>query len=465
MGEPTTDAKVTAGASATVTPPVTPPAPAKPEEKKEEEKSSGIKLDSKSVYVAPEIGYVWRGAGNSTEDTHKGPSIGVTLGYPNILFGERFYLRPEFQYRKEWVSRSIPAEFGQGIESSANIDMLGLGATFGVNIIRWVGAELGFKYNLAHIGSTASTDGKEGFRYGDNRFAYSVDNWGHGPELRLAVGVPEQQVASWLQIGGKIFGSIGYNSWSFTPDSISRSPSDPPIAVGSTYGEVGAAVTFRIGEASKPYKSSPEPEEKKAVAPAPAPAPAAAVPQGVKDIQAMVDPMKTKVKEALEMRCADNAAGYAKSVAEKADSKKKDDHAIAMDTAKLAVQESQKAGTAYKAASDAVAKADAALTELKKNSKISPEHIKLAEDAVASMKAEADKLKEESHKAWESAGAAVKSYNSIKGLPKKDQMEFKDEDPAKAAAATVEVKEVNVDAATKPKEEKKTPATPPKGVE
>src|SRR5262245_23938 len=146
MADPKTDVTATAGASATVTPPPPPPtpAPAKPEEKKpeekkvedkKEEKPSDIKVDSKSVYVAPEVGYVFRGAGNSTEDTHKGPSIGVTLGYPNILFGERFYLRPEFQYRKEWVSRSIPAEFGKGIESSANIDLLGLGATFGVNII------------------------------------------------------------------------------------------------------------------------------------------------------------------------------------------------------------------------------------------------------------------------------------------------------------------------------------------
>jgi hypothetical protein len=468
MADPKTDAKITAGASATVAPPAPPPAPvpaaetaaAKPEEKKTDEKPSDIKLDSKSVYIAPEFLWTWRGFGNSTEDVHKGPGFGITASYPNILFGDRFYLRPEFQYRKEWVSRSIPAEFGKGIESSASIDHISpLGFAFGAKFHPLIGMEVGGRWLISHLGAVASTDGKEGIRYQDNRFAYSADNWGHSFEGRLGLVVPEQQVAPWLQLGGKVFGFIGHTSWDLTPDSVSRSPSDPPIGVGSTYGGFGLAVAGRFGDAPKPYKTSTEEPKKDAPVPAPTPAPTAApaAPQGVKDIQAMVDPMKAKVKEALEMKFAENAAGYAKTVADKASSKKKDDQAVALDTAKLAIQESQKAGAAYKVATEAVGKAEAALAELKKDTKISPEHMKLAEEAVASMKVEADKLKEESHKAWESAGAAVKSYNSIKGLPKKEQIEFKDEDPAKPAAAAVEVKVED-----KPQTPPKTPPKNPR---
>jgi|GEM_PF-7130854 len=464
MADPN-DVKVSGDVKVVTPPPPPPPAEPKKEEKKDEkpaeakDASSGISADTKSVYLAPEFSYGCRGFGNSEENAHCGPSFGITAGYPTLWFGDKFYLRaPEIRYQKEWVSRSIPAEFGPGMESSANIDKLGIGLTGGFLPHRFFGIELGAIIGAAHLGSTAEDNGRKGLRYADNRFAYSADNWGLDVGARLALAFPEQKVTSWLQMGGKVFGSVGYNPWSLTPDSISRPASDPAIPVNSVFWNVGGALTFRIGEVGKPHTSRVEAEKTPAVAPAPKAAPVADLPQGVKDLQAMVDPVKAETKKQLELKYAESAAGYAKQATEKAASKKKDDHAIALDTAKLAVEESKKSGLAYKVANDAAVKAEAALAKLKEDKNLKPEHLKLAEEAVAAIKAEADKLKEESHKAWESAGAAVKAYNSIKGLPKKEHIEFKDEDPAKASAPAAEAKK---EEPTKPAEDK----AKPKGIE
>src|SRR4029453_10056755 len=115
MADPTTDVKVSGDVK--VTPPPAPAPEAKAETKKEDpkgakpEEKSSFSVDTKSVYVAPEFAWTWRGFGNSEYNSHSGPGFGVTLGYPTLHFGDRFYLRiPEISYRKEWVGTDIPAE-------------------------------------------------------------------------------------------------------------------------------------------------------------------------------------------------------------------------------------------------------------------------------------------------------------------------------------------------------------------
>ena len=78
----------------------------------------------------------------------------------------------------------------------------------------------------------------------------------------------------------------------------------------------------------------------------------------------------------------------------------------------MTVRTSREATEAYKKSLEKVAKADAALAELKKDSSLKPADVKAAEDAVAAIHAESDKVKAEAHTAWENAGAAVKAFGA-----------------------------------------------------
>ena len=82
------------------------------------------KLDYKSIYISGDLGYLWRGMGNSTQDRHGGLAVGFSLQYPALSFGNKLKLSADFGYRREGVSQSIATDAGPARESKATIDRL-----------------------------------------------------------------------------------------------------------------------------------------------------------------------------------------------------------------------------------------------------------------------------------------------------------------------------------------------------
>jgi len=162
------------------------------------------------------------------------------------------------------------------------------------------------------------------------------------------------------------------------------------------------------------------------------------VPKAIADIQAMVQPLKDDVKKAMDKN-------YSAATKSSLDITKNSDKSVSerRDAAQVTVDTSKEATVAYKSSLDKVAAADKALAEAKKDSTLKPEQIKLAEDAVAAMHAESDKLKTEAHQDWQNASDAVKAFNEIKKLPTgvKKLDAFKDADPATLAPAAPKVEE------------------------
>ncbi|MFO1518215.1 MAG: hypothetical protein U1F57_00900 [bacterium] len=425
-------------ATVVVAPPPPPPPPAKEEEKKDEEVKVPT-VETKAVNVEAAAGYNFSsGFGNNRHDPHKGLQLDFRIGYPriNLLSNGNLYLRPELYVSHSKVSASLENEFGAPSSSSAALTSLGVGATLGYDFWRWTGAFIGFNFGATHVGSTAPEDGEsgdQGLRYANNALKYSADNWGPMIAWRVGVKVPEQKITDWLGLGGSIFYQGKYNSFNLTPDAIDRSPNDPPIGVGNVNHAVMFGLNFTVGD-SPTYKSSssakqadaPAADSAAPVAPA---APAApAVPKAVSDIQAMVDPMKADVKKAMDQNYSSNTLALVDIAANKSKSKTE-----RKDAADLAIRNAQEVSAAYKVASGKLADAKAALEKVNADASISEDNKKLAKDAVAALQTEADKLKDEAHATWESAGKAVKAYNETKGLKKAEMIEFKDADPAKAA--------------------------------
>ena len=269
----------------------------------------------------------------------------------------------------------------------------------------------------------------------NNALKVSMDNWGATYGFRAGVRLPEQKVTDWLGIGAMAYYQLDHTNYSVTPDWSDRNPNDPAESVPSTRHAVLLGVSGTFGDVKK-YYPKPKEDDKK---PTPAPvktdekkdAPAAPPPpKAIADIQAMVQPQKDEVKKALDQKYGESTAASLKVA-------KDSDKSVAerRDAAELTVRTSKDATDAYKKSVEKVVTAEKALAEAKKDSSLKPEQIKLAEDAVASIRAESDKLKTESHQAWQNASDAAKAFNEIKKLPTgmKKLDAFKDVDPATLA--------------------------------
>ncbi|MFO1518216.1 MAG: hypothetical protein U1F57_00905 [bacterium] len=202
------------------------------------------------VSVSAAFDWLWRGFGSSRNDTHNGAALSFSIG-PRWNFGN-FHLDPQLQYRHEWASTQIPAEFGMGFTSSAQIDSISLGLLMGYRLHPFFEIGGAFRFNVDILSANAPMDGQGGLRYANNALGYSVNSSvGYGPEGSLYLMIPEQRIGdSPVMLGGGVRGTLGYSSFNLTPDSIDRSPMDPPIGVGSLYGGIGVFLQGRFGDST-----------------------------------------------------------------------------------------------------------------------------------------------------------------------------------------------------------------------
>ncbi len=422
--------KVTATAKVETKPAEPVKAPEKAEAKPAEKAAEPAKAEAKpadtfflgdigNFRVESGHGYSSAEVSNDHDPSHTGYGTDLRVGFDfNLLQSNRLHLGPEFIYSGRFLTMS-----SGDTTSYLNKHSFLVGGNLAYEVVpRWLHVFTGLGLGFTSIDSgEETTDGvtKGGLVYANNPLKFNVkDDKAFALQWRVGLSSPELIDTKYFGAGLNAYYQLTNSDHKLTPDSLDRSPTDPAIPVSGLDHFVGGGLVIRFGAKARntspitpEVKDSPAPAKKEEVKPV------AVVPAGTKpEVKAVADKtaeVKADIAASLNKKHGEviktTAAGIDPKNANSTDKK-----VTAYNLADTLVKEYKASKAEYEAAAGKLAEAEKALADLPKD--MSEADKKPAIDAIASAKAELEKLKADVEANQKVSLEAVQKFYSIKGL-------------------------------------------------